>query len=80
MDDVKRTIAEEEAALKKDWNHPTSALWLAYMDLWNANGAAGLPDEKVQAHRQKYFQGMSFMSIRDIIERGRALQGTDEVL
>ena len=80
LEDIQETILREEAAIKEDAGHPRSALWLAYMDLWNANGAAGLPDDKVKAHREKYFRGLSFMSVREIVEKGRALQGQDGVL
>lgn len=80
LEDIQETIASEEAAIEDDASHPPSALWLAYMDLWNASGAAGLPDDKVQAHRAKYFSDISFMTIRDIVERGRALQGLDDFL
>lgn len=50
------------------------------MDLWNAIGAAGLPDDKVEAHRAKYFSRLNFMTIQDIVDRGRALQGHEGVL
>lgn len=80
LDDIEKTIEREEAALETDSSRPTSALWLAYMDLWNAIGSAGLPDDKVQAHREQYFKDMKFMSIKDIVDRGRVLQGSDDVL
>lgn len=76
VEDMEKTIAREEAAIKENAAHPPSALWLAYMDLWNAIGAAGLPDDKVEAHRAMYFAGLKFMTIQDIVDRGRSLQGS----
>lgn len=82
LEDIDAVIAEEEKASKADSAHPPQKLWLAYMDKWNAIGAAGLPSDKVQAHRQKFFEGLSFMTIADIVRRGRELQetGPDDVL
>lgn len=69
-------------------------LWLAYMDMWNATGAAGVPagmclsllrlfctfhclfhtyaliiTDKVRQHREKYFKGIHFTTIEELIRK-----------
>jgi len=56
----------------KDDSDP-KLLWLGFMDMWNATGAAGVPTEKVHLHREKYFKGVHF---RDITEFIKAAEGT----
>lgn len=53
----------------------TKELWLAYMDLWNANGASGIPEDKKIQQREKYFQGIKFRTVENLIEEGKIKKG-----
>jgi hypothetical protein len=46
------------------------------MDMWNATGAAGLPTYKVEAQKAKFFSGLHFRSIEDLLNEEAATQGT----
>jgi len=51
-------------------------LWLAFMDMWNATGAAGVPTEKVNQHREKYFKDIHFRGIEDLIREAENTSNT----
>jgi nucleoside-diphosphate-sugar epimerase len=61
VDEINNAIQER----KEDKD--TSILWLAYMDLWNALGAAGIPVEKAERQRQQYFKDIHFYTIEELI-------------
>jgi nucleoside-diphosphate-sugar epimerase len=68
----KRSQAEIEDSIERFKGEDTSSLWLDYMDLWNATGAAGLPVEKAEKQRLEIFGGMNFMSIEQLMDKAKA--------
>lgn len=66
---TQRTTQEIEESKVVNRNGDVAKLWLDYMDLWNALGAAGLPEEKSERQRQEIFGGMKFMSVDDILDK-----------
>ncbi len=65
----------DETIEKHKNDKDTSELWLAYMDLWNETGAACVPFDIVQAQRKKYFQGVHFRSIQELVRDAKANPG-----
>ncbi|KAF5368884.1 hypothetical protein D9758_003100 [Tetrapyrgos nigripes] len=45
-----------------------SLLWKTFMDEWNITGASAVPWDIVVAQREKYFEGIKFRSIRELME------------
>eukprot|EP01119_Soliformovum_irregulare_P015644 TRINITY_DN4428_c0_g1_i1.p1 TRINITY_DN4428_c0_g1~~TRINITY_DN4428_c0_g1_i1.p1 ORF type:complete len:310 (-),score=68.01 TRINITY_DN4428_c0_g1_i1:11-940(-) len=61
LDEIRQSIKDHQNdANPKD-------LWLAYMDLWNALGASAMP-EKAYHQRSKYFSGLHFSTVKELIE------------
>lgn len=52
---------------------------VAQFGLWSASGATEVPGEKVMEHREKYFKGLEFRGVRQLIREGKNL-GEGEVL
>jgi hypothetical protein len=55
-------------------DHDPKELWLAYMDLWNALGAAGLPEKEVIIQKEKYFIGIHFRGIEELIHDAETMK------
>lgn len=49
-------------------------LWKDYMDLWNATGAASVPNDKVILQRNKYFLDINFMNIEMFVKKSKELK------
>jgi hypothetical protein len=65
-----RSLPEIEQSKENHLNdEDPKQLWFDYMDLWNATGAAGLPKHKVKEQREKFFQGIHFTNIRELIKK-----------
>jgi len=62
----------EEFIEKHKTDEDPKDLWLAYMDLWNANGASAVPKNRVEAQRKKYFKGIHFRGVEELIREGEA--------
>ena len=50
-----------------------SQLWLAFMDEWNVTGASAVPWEDVARQREKYFKGIQFRSIEELLEDAKTM-------
>jgi hypothetical protein len=73
LDVVHRSVSEIEEAKRRHANDADpKELWLAYMDMWNASGAAAVPADKVAHQRVKYFADVQFRTIEELI-----LEATD---
>ncbi|KAL1740770.1 hypothetical protein HDZ31DRAFT_46842, partial [Schizophyllum fasciatum] len=67
------SINEIKTALDMHKNdEDPSALWKAFMDEWNYTGASALPWDKVEAQRQKFFAGVKFRTVRELLEEAHA--------
>ena len=67
-----RSLEEIEKSKEEHLNdQDPKQLWFDFMDLWNATGAAGLPTDKVLKQREKYFRGIHFTTIRELIEKAQ---------
>jgi hypothetical protein len=73
-----RSQEDIEAAIRNHaHDEDKKELWLAYMDLWNSSGAAGVPQSKVKEQKQKYFSDLTFRTIEEFIDQAKL---TKEVL
>lgn len=65
--DIERDLVEH-----KDDDDPT-ILWKAYMDEWNYSGASAVPWDRVVAQREKYFLGVKFRTVEELLEDGKVV-------
>lgn len=56
----------------KDDEDPAQ-LWVAYMDEWNVTGASAVPWEVVERQREKYFKGIKFRGIGELLEDSKTM-------
>jgi swainsonine biosynthesis oxidoreductase SwnR len=66
------TIDENLRKHAKD-EDPTQ-LWLAYMDEWNVTGAACVPWDIVLRQRERYFKGLRFREIEELLEDAERME------
>lgn len=50
-----------------------SQLWVAYMDEWNVTGASAVPWGEVERQREKFFKGVKFRSIEELLEDSKTM-------
>ncbi|TPX19196.1 hypothetical protein DIZ76_016982 [Coccidioides immitis] len=63
-----RNLQREMA--RDDSDDDPTALWQAYMDEWNITGASAVPMDMVMRQREKFFSGLKFRGIEDLLEDG----------
>ncbi|KAK7463121.1 hypothetical protein VKT23_007706 [Stygiomarasmius scandens] len=63
------SVSEIQNALVTHANdQDPSLLWKAFMDEWNVTGASAVPLEVALEQRNKYFEGIKFRSIQELME------------
>jgi hypothetical protein len=73
---TQRTLQEIKGSIDEHQDDSDIAsLWLDYMDLWNATGAAGLPIEKAKRQSREIFGGMKWMTVDDLLEKEASFDG-----
>jgi nucleoside-diphosphate-sugar epimerase len=73
---IHRPLADIQSALTRYANDSDKKeLWLACMDLWNALGAAAVPQEKTRRQRQQYFADIDFYTIERLIDAAEKIDG-----
>lgn len=73
---TQRTLQEIKSSIDEHQDDSDIAsLWLDYMDLWNATGAAGLPIEKAKRQSREIFGGMKWMTVDDLLEKEASFDG-----
>ncbi|KAK7034502.1 hypothetical protein VNI00_012349 [Paramarasmius palmivorus] len=69
---IKKTIlpiADIERALEEHaQDEDPSLLWKAFMDEWNVTGASAVPQDVALKQREKFFKGIKFRSIQELME------------
>lgn len=68
----RRSQDEIERSIDSFDDGDISSLWLDYMDLWNATGAAGLPFDKTQQQKSTMFNKLKTMSIENLMDKAAA--------
>ncbi|KAL0062103.1 hypothetical protein AAF712_011030 [Marasmius tenuissimus] len=69
MKKTRRSAAEVETALTEHASdEDPSSLWKAYMDEWNVTGASAVPWDIVMRQRERYFDGIGFRSIQQLMK------------
>ncbi|KAL1959572.1 hypothetical protein VTO42DRAFT_1607 [Malbranchea cinnamomea] len=64
------------AQIEEELNNPTNSSVprkVSEMDEWNVTGASAVPWNEVLRQRQKYFQGIKFRSIAELLKDGETL-------
>lgn len=52
---------------------PSKGLWPAFMDEWNVTGASAPPIVKVQEQQERFFHGIHFRGIEEVlVDAGRS--------
>lgn len=69
-DEILRVLHEEIALHAESKDRDPSRLWLAYMDEWNVTGVSAPPMEIVLRQREKFFQGVRFRGIKEVLRDG----------
>ncbi|KAJ2956511.1 hypothetical protein NQZ79_g7623 [Umbelopsis isabellina] len=69
---IKRSRGEIEKSIESFDDGDISSLWLDYMDLWNATGAAGLPADKTEQQRSTLFNNLKFMTMEQLMDKAEA--------
>ena len=68
-----RTREDIERALTLPPNQENQeAIFLAGVDEWNVIGAASCPREKTLRQREKYFKGLNFVTIEELLRRSQS--------
>ena len=44
------------------------------MDEWNVLGASALPSAKVTEQREKYFKGVKFRTVKELLEDAKSME------
>jgi hypothetical protein len=75
LDVTYRPVSDiEEARRRHATDSDPRELWLAFMDMWNATGAAAVPEDKVRHQRAKYFGSVRFRTIEELITEAAAAE------
>ncbi|PGH15275.1 hypothetical protein AJ80_05628 [Polytolypa hystricis UAMH7299] len=66
----KKSVAEIEQEIKDRQSDTSGLLKVSEMDEWNVAGASAVPWSEVERQREKFFKGIKFRAIRELLEDG----------